>query len=179
VKHFTPEDDRMIRVDWTSYVPAEVIAKKLRRSTAVLRQRVHHLKLRRSPSVTRVMKWAPQHLVAKRRRLGDEGFIAEARQWRKEQSARPKIERRMAIEAVSREISHQDISRDEKIYLKRQAGVTLQRIADEFGITRQRVMQIEREVEQSSAAHRLERAFRRLSRGGKTEFIRKMGDAAT
>jgi len=177
VKHFSPEDDRVVRTDWANHVLVEVIAKKLRRSPAVIRQRVNYLGLRRSSSVTRVMQWAPPHIVARRRRVGDEAFIKEAIAWRQAEATRPIREREEEVARLARGITRSSRTRDEKIYEMRQAGMTLQAIADEFSVTRQRVMQIIHEMEDVAAPQRMAKSFRRLSRSGKAEFMQRIGGA--
>ena len=179
MKHFSPEDDRVVRTDWANHVLVEVIAKKLRRSPAVVRQRVQHLGLRRSSSVTRVVQWAPPHLVARRRRIGDDAFVREAIAWREAEAMRPVLEREEEVARMAKVIARSQKTRDEKIYEMRQAGMTLQAIADEFDVTRQRVMQIIHEMEDVAAPHRMAKSFRRLSRSGKAEFMQKIGSAAT
>jgi len=85
LKRYSPEDDRKIREMWNAYEPIEQIAAAVKRTPGTVRQRVHQLGLKRLNSVARALTWAPKHLAAKRKELGNTRFLERAYKWREEQ----------------------------------------------------------------------------------------------
>jgi hypothetical protein len=89
-----------------------------------------------------VSRWAPQHLKALRGTMPDNEWVQECRAWRKAQVRAPRDERRARPAAGCLVIDASDAPRNEKIVAKRALGTTLGSIAEQHGITRQRVLQI-------------------------------------
>jgi hypothetical protein len=159
LRRFTEEDDRILREDYHAHVPMLEIARKLRRDEGTVRQRILRLRLRRSSVVTRMLGWAPEHLKSQLAELGTEKFIAACYAWRDERAAESARQtateteaEQAAIAKAAAEIDAQhDISRDHKMIAKRMAGMKLQDIAAQHGVTWQRVQQITEPAHVSAA----------------------------
>jgi hypothetical protein len=149
-RRFTEDEDRIIRTDYPAHVPTIEIARKLQRDEGTVRQRILYLGLRRSAVATKMLGWAPDHLKGRLEELGAEQFIKACYEWRDEQKAMAAhagadAEKAAcdAIEKAAAEIdARHDISRDQKMIAKRLAGMTLEEIAQQHGVTRERVRQI-------------------------------------
>jgi excisionase family DNA binding protein len=149
---FTPEDDAIIAADYKAYVPTTETAEKLGRSDGVIRQRILRLGLRRSNNASRMLEWAPEHLAKELKSGQLEGaeFVRLCHEWRDNETERLKqqqSERAQQIQAdmlkQSAEIdARADLTRKEKIRAKRMIGLTLQEVADQYGLTRERIRQI-------------------------------------
>lgn len=151
IKRFTPEEDAYIRQEWAKNTPVEQIAQALSRSEGVVRQRILH-KLRdlvgtRSALGTRLVNryghevlgagGTPEEIHARLKEIQEQA-TAKARA-----SAHAKwlAKQRMAINAMHEAIAA-GTPRNMAIAECRSAGVTLERLGEEFGITRERVRQI-------------------------------------
>jgi hypothetical protein len=142
--HMSAEHDLILRKDYAAYIPVREIAHKLDRSVGSIRMRIHTLKLHRSGPTTRALAWAPDHLKVQLPKLGDKAFCAACYAWRKQQCNAEKAEKAAALAAAVAKIDRrQELTRNQKIKAMRdELGMTLQAIGDQYGITRQRVLQI-------------------------------------
>jgi hypothetical protein len=137
---FTPEDDARIREWYAAYVPVPDIARQLGRSVGVIRQRILTLELRRDRSVYMCLKWAPDHLKSRVTDFDPLVFRDACFAWRREQQAAAIAGRRKQVAKACSAIDRdRTLDRDAKIRAKRKAGATLQVIADQHGLTRERV----------------------------------------
>lgn len=140
---FTPEDDARIREWYAAYVPVPDIARQLGRSVGVIRQRILTLELRRDRSVYMCLKWAPDHLKSRVTDFDPLVFRDTCFAWRREQQAAAIAGRRKQVAKACSAIDRdRTLDRDAKIRAKRKAGATLQVIADQHGLTRERVRQL-------------------------------------
>lgn len=184
---------------WAEYWPAEDIARELKRSLVTVRLRASSLGLRRDMSLTRLARKHAEiaHIL---RESGHEAFVAAiAAKIAGEKSAAAATKADTA-EAVQRAIAsiqaRTDISRDEKMKLMRLGGASLADVAREFGITRERVRQIQaknygtgdataRKVYRTNPKNRqrhvdrLMRAWRKASEDARLEFLSLVGPASS
>jgi hypothetical protein len=147
VRRFTEEEDRIITNDYLAYVPMPEIAQRLERDEGTIRQRIFkYLGVRRSGRVTLALQWAPEELKARVLKMEPAKWLAACYAWRNEQrDKRKENAERMRAErmAKSQEIdAREDFSRNDKIRAKRIIGLTNREIANQYGVTRQRVQQI-------------------------------------
>lgn len=180
MRRFTSTEDATLRKLWRDHALLADIAKQLKRDTGVVRRRVYHLGLRRNKTVTRVSRWAPKHLLEGRDRMTPRAFLDACYAWREEERRRPNEAKRQAIEAAAKKIdADEDMGRDEKICAKAQAGMSYASIARDYGLTRQRVMQIVHEVDlERRAAERVKRIYGmwlKMPRTDKEAFLKKVG----
>lgn len=142
---WSESDYETLRRMYEGYYSIEDIAVALDRSVATVRLRAHYEGLHRDNFVTRLANKNPDlcHLL----HSGDrEGFL-QAVTARKELRIR-KVEsrRRAALRDISdraKEILRRSDSRNAKIRLMREAGMSLSAIGKQFSISRERVRQIE------------------------------------
>lgn len=146
MRRFTSRELAILRHDYLNYVPTEETARKLSRSNGTIRQKVMHLKLRRSNHISMILKWAPEHLKIQRVALGHEAFVKAAKQWRKAERRKPVVQR---IEDHARNLKialaiskRTDLDRTAKMKAMRAIGATLQEVANVYGVSRERVRQI-------------------------------------
>jgi len=150
IRRFTPDEDAVLTADYLGYVPTHDIAVKLNRSNGVIRQRVLALGLRRNSLVTRCLAWAPDHLKARVTEMSTDEFITACYEWRDnlEATAKREVEtdrnaQRIHLAHIVTEIDKtRDMTRNEKMIAKRVAGLTLEQIAQQHGLTRERVRQL-------------------------------------
>jgi hypothetical protein len=145
LKHHSPwssEDRALLTADYAAYVSVPEIAAKLGRGVHAVRRQISIYGLRRSRYAMRVLRRAPEHLRALLGRVPDDQWLREYRAWRKAQTEAAREERRARLAASRREIDGSDTSRNEKVAAKRALGMTLEAIAQQHGITRERVRQI-------------------------------------
>lgn len=148
---FTPEDDAIIRADYLTHVDLRETAKKLGRSLGVIEQRIFHfhkgLKGFRTPNGTRAIRRYGRQILE----LGvtpEEGAkvfrerIAEAKEAARLAAIEAKTRRvNMKIETMLAEIAAGK-ARDAAIFEARAVGVSLNKIASCFNLTRERIRQI-------------------------------------
>jgi hypothetical protein len=147
MRRFTPEECALIKQDFAAYVPVPETADKLGRSEEVVRQKILQLGLRR-PRLGR--RSAPEHLKALAGAIPADEWRAKYSSWRREQLLQARAQRAEAQEQAAQETAakcaeidaREDLTRNGKIAAKRAMGMTLQAIADEHGVTRERVRQI-------------------------------------
>lgn len=150
IVRFTPEEVEILKKDYLSYVPLLEIARKLGRSEGVIRQKALHLKLRRSPTLMRVLGWAPGHLKAQVHTMLPASFIKECFEWRAVEESKIKADANaeaeahyLTIIAQSKDIDlNLQLSRNQKMVAKRMIGMTLEAIGQQYGVTRERVRQL-------------------------------------
>jgi hypothetical protein len=156
MRRFTSEEDAIIRRDYAAHVPTIRIARRLNRSNSAIRQRVFYLGMCRSNNITRVMAWAPPHLRAQfdLSEISSQAFLDACYEWRNQQRERNAAAREAETLAHSEAVQAQcavidqraDLTRREKIVAKRLAGMTLDAIGKQHGLTRERVRQIAAKV---------------------------------
>lgn len=145
---FTLEEEAQITEMYLTYIPIENIAEELNRSIGSIRQKVFHLKLRRSIYTSRIVGWAPKELVDDFRAggLSEAEFMQAAYSIRKSISSESKIKAggiHKAIEERAKKIQERaDLTREEKMLAMRIEGATLDYIGKIYGITRERVRQL-------------------------------------
>lgn len=151
-RRFSPEDRAYIREAWANHVPLEDIAEKLGRSFGVIRQVIFHFKRKgeittRNPAKTRLLRQYGEDALAAGetptealRRIAEAKQIAFAAAVHASTSARRKRYDH-AMQAM-RDAIAAGMDRNAAIFACRAEGVTLEEIAAEFGVTRERVRQI-------------------------------------
>jgi hypothetical protein len=149
---FTEQEWHDIASMWRAYVPLEDIAEKLNRSFGVIRQCV--LKLQKQGSIggrdgtkTRLLKHygeqaleagaTPAEAIRNINAAKKAAFTAAISQAEAAKQKRYKL----AIEKMKADIES-GVDRNAAIFAARAEGVTLEQIAVEFGITRERVRQL-------------------------------------
>lgn len=150
MRRFTPEEDAIIKADYTAYIPTLTIAHKLKRSEGVVRQRLLALGLHRSHAVSILMRFAPEELRSQVQALGEKAFVEAVYEHRaKEQEAITQASNAEAtiyqqrMDALVDEIlADSGLKRSQKMIAMRAAGVTLEAVGSMYGITRERVRQI-------------------------------------
>jgi DNA-binding transcriptional MerR regulator len=182
IRRFSAAEDENIRADYFAWVPVKQTAAKLRRSHGVIRQRINFLGLHRSQhppacngAVTQVLKWAPEHL---RQHLLDgtlapDQFLTQCHHWRDQQQQQlltlrqqqQEHDRAALVTTCVRIFHDQSLPRNAKMRAMRDAGATLESIADYFGVTRERTRQLtseqyQRKVESEKATRRALRMVR-------------------
>jgi hypothetical protein len=145
-RRFTQEEDDIIRAEYADYVDVRATGIKLGRDYGTMRQRILHLGLTRDGSVSRMLKWCPEHLKPVLKEKGSEAFIesvnrhiAEAEQ----NEIKLSVEEKVEIDAQVAEIeSRLELERREKMLAMRALGLPLESIGTRFGISRERVRQL-------------------------------------
>lgn len=138
-------DTDTLRRMYEGYHPVEEIALAINRSVPTVRLRVSKENLRRSASITRLVKKNKDlHplLLAK----GIDAFVKAVEDRNKAEASKGDVRRRKAAEeraAFVSKVMKLDAPRNEKMSSLRQAGLSLSEIARLFGISRERVRQIE------------------------------------
>jgi DNA-directed RNA polymerase sigma subunit (sigma70/sigma32) len=145
---------------YRTYVPVREIARRLYRSVGVIRQLTLQLNLHRSTQVSMCLKWAPRHLAVQATELDPQAFCDACFAWRAEHRAAKaarKLKQRalkaLQLKLVCADIDQTPLSRNAKIYAKRQAGMTLEAVSKQHGITRERVRQIQFKEQWRRRAH--------------------------
>ncbi|PZP64984.1 MAG: hypothetical protein DI604_25715 [Delftia acidovorans] len=142
---WSDEDLKTLRTMWSKYYSYEEIAVVIGRSVSTVKIRIHMLRLKRSASVTRLLK-KNIDLAHVLREKGVSDFIAAVSEKTKfvADTARVVTEKEIKTQAerVS-EILASDFNRNAKMKALRQAGLNLSEIGEQFGLTRERVRQIE------------------------------------
>jgi len=149
-RRFTPEEDAIIRADYSDYIDVRVIAIKLNRDYGTVRQRIFYLKLKRDSSVSRILKWCPEHLTPILKEKGSVAFIesvnAHCQQAEEDElanvtavSAKEKSEIAARIAEIQ---ARPELERREKMMAMRALGMTLESIGGQFGLTRERARQL-------------------------------------
>lgn len=147
---YSTEELATIKRLFLDYVPTKDIAKAVRRGHATLRMRIFLMGLRRTGAVTRALIWAPPHLQLKEvRQMGEKNYLEAVYAWRDEQDAQleEEISALVEAEAMARieatdKILAQGWDRKTKIKALREAGLTLEEVGQIFGVSRERIRQI-------------------------------------
>ena len=151
LRRFTPKECALIKKDFAAYVPVSETANKLGRSEGTVKQKALQLGLRRPRLSTRL---APAHLKALAGKIPADEWRAKYSSWQRKQLLRAQAQGAQAQERAAQETAakcaeidaREHLTRDEKIAAKRAAGVTLQAIGDQHGITRERARQITKAI---------------------------------
>lgn len=141
-QRFTTEEVDRIRRDYAAGVETGEIARSLNRSDGVIRQKILHLGLTRAPGLLAALRYAPPELIAQRGTMTDDEFIAAAKEWRRGAKSRAKALRDQRVRTEINAILAAGGPRRAQMRSMRDAGATLEEIAQQFGITRERVRQI-------------------------------------
>ena len=164
-RHFTPEEDRIIRTDYIAHVDIAVTAAKLGRSWGAVRQRIfHHMKdllgQGRTPRSWRVLRQygasmldygsTPDEAAVKVKEMVV-AARAEARAAALDAKARRRQER---IDLMLEQIAG-GRERDAAVFEARALGAALEDIGRAIGVTRERVRQICDQQAFKAAAGRL------------------------
>jgi hypothetical protein len=150
LRWFTPAEDQIIRKDYAAYVPTIEIARKLKRDEGTVRGHIYTLGLSRSGLVSKALAWAPPHLRAQLGQIPDQAFLTECHRWRDQQRELKRAALNAAYDTRSRIVQEKcaeidagpDVGQREKMIAKRLAGATLQEVANQHGVTRERVRQV-------------------------------------
>jgi hypothetical protein len=141
-----PEDVNTLKEDFFKYVPAEEIAIKLKRSYGVVRNKIFQLKLRRSATITRVLKWAPDDLKKAVTTMAPDAWLEACYKWRDAQPKDSGIDEDAELEKLNELCIDIDkdveLTRNDRLIAKRMAGASLEAIARQHGLTRERVRQL-------------------------------------
>lgn len=171
VKRFTQEDVQYIIEAWTNYTPVEDMADKLGRSFGTVRQKIMQLQHNgtlggRNPRGTMILKRYgrealalgedPDEVFNKLKEANRKAFAAGLEQARLAKNKRTEL----AIAQMHKAIAA-GIDRNIAIFNCRSEGVHLERIAQEFDITRERVRQICERVAMNMAIEKLTEEMRR------------------
>ena len=147
LRRFTPEECALIKKDFAAYVPVSETANKLGRSEGTVNRKALQLGLRRPRLSTRL---APAHLKALAGKIPADEWRAKYSSWQRERLLQAQAAQEQAAQETAAKCAEIDarehLTRDEKIAAKRAAGVTLQAIGDQHGITRERVRQITKAI---------------------------------
>jgi hypothetical protein len=142
---WTASDDALVTKMFKEYAPTEEIARVLGRAHGATRLRIFKLGLHRDASYSKLAKKYPQ-LAPVLRERGPEEFIVAVKSWVQSEKARKALEirqERASKAKVVAEILERQISRNEKMRALRLAGLNLAETGALFGITRERVRQIQ------------------------------------
>ena len=146
LRRFTPKECALIKKDFAAYVPVSETANKLGRSEGTVKQKALQLGLRRP----RLSTLAPAHLKALAGKIPADEWRAKYSSWQREQLLQAQAAQGWAAQETAVKCAEIDarehLTRDEKIAAKRAAGVTLQAIGDQHGITRERARQITKAI---------------------------------
>lgn len=138
---WSEEDTQLLRHMWANYYEIDQIAAVLGRTVGTVRLRTTLLKLRRSRAVLLLSQKHPD-LIGLLRSEGEPAFISavnKKREW--ERFETQTAETRLA--AAARKIINSSMERNEKMQALRGLGLSLEEIAKNFGLTGERVRQIE------------------------------------
>jgi len=148
LRRFTPDECALIKKDFAACVPVSETANKLGRSEGTVNQKALQLGLRRPPRLS--TRLAPAHLKALAGKIPADEWRAKYSSWQREQLLQAQAAQGWAAQETAVKCAEIDarehLTRDEKIAAKRAAGVTLQAIGDQHGITRERVRQITKAI---------------------------------
>lgn len=151
-RRFTSGDDAMIRADYLAHADLEETARKIGCSYGVLRQRIFHhhkdlLRTVRTPASTRAInKYGIELLQHGRtpqeaaKNIREKVIVAKAAA--RVAAINAKNRQREQVVSVMIEQVRNGKPRDEAIFEARSLGVTLERIAECFDLTRERIRQI-------------------------------------
>lgn len=142
---WSAEDDETVRQMWAKFYTVEEICIVTGRTYGTVRQRAFRLGLKRDSGISRLAKKHPE-LVPTLREKGPDIFVSLIA----EKQARETAERRWTAAKIGRnraskiqEILSSTFDRSTKMKNMRVEGLTLAEIATHFGISRERVRQIE------------------------------------
>jgi hypothetical protein len=139
------EDVATLKTMWGKYYTIEQISEVIGRPIAAVRMRIHKLGLRRKSGITRMVKKHPSlaHII---REKGVDEFLLAVHS-RKEIEEKSTELASAKIEAARQEslarIKAANTDRSTKMREMRELGMTLAEVGDFFGISRERVRQIE------------------------------------
>jgi len=147
LRRFTPKECALIKKDFAAYLPVSETANKLGRSEGTVKQKALQLGLRRPRLSTRLV---PAHLKALAGKIPADEWRAKYSSWQRERLLQAQAAQEQAAQETAAKCAEIDarehLTRDEKIAAKRAAGVTLQAIGDQHGITRERARQITKAI---------------------------------
>lgn len=151
-RRFTPADDATIRADYLSHADLQETARKIGCSYGVLRQRIFHnhkdlMKTVRTPASSKAIKRYGMELLEHgstpqeaAKAIREKVVAAQAAA--RVSALKAKNRRREEIVSVMLEQVRMGKPRDEAIFEARSLGLTLERIAECFDLTRERIRQI-------------------------------------
>ena len=151
-RRFTASDDAIIRADYLAHADLEETARKIGCSYGVLRQRIFHnhkdlLRTVRTPASTRAINKFGIELLRHGRtpqeaakNIREKVVVAKAAA--RVAAINAKNRQREQVVSVMIEQVRNGKPRDEAIFGARSLGVTLERIAECFDLTRERIRQI-------------------------------------
>lgn len=149
---FTPDEDAIIRADYAAHVDVNVTAAKLNRSHGVIRQRIYHhhhdlVNGSRSCRGTRALKKFGVELLEHGATPAEALDAVEARMIAARASARAAaIDAKRDHYNYSLKVMLDQIAngkpRNQAIFEARMTGLSLEKIARCFGLTRERIRQI-------------------------------------
>lgn len=155
VAAWTENDLRTLRRMYSTHYHVSEMAVALNRTEATIRLRVHYERLHRTAFLTRLVgKNKELHTILIER--GKEAFLAaveEKTKLTKKREAAKKHRDRTEKASVTAEIMALDVGRNEKIRLLRGRGFNLSEIGAVFGVSRERVRQIEVEGFKELGSH--------------------------
>ncbi len=151
-RRFTASDDVIIRADYLSQADLQETARKIGCSYGVLRQRIFHqhkdlLKTVRTPASSKAIKRYGMELLRQGRtpqeaakNIREKVIVAKAAA--RVAAINAKNRQREQVVSVMIEQVRNGKPRDEAIFEARSLGVTLERIAECFDLTRERIRRI-------------------------------------
>ena len=142
---WTPEDFGVLNKMWREFYTIEQIASVLKRTPQTVRLRAHTTGLRRDSPLTKLAK-KHADLAVILREGGPEAFLTalDDKIRRQKQEKALRAANKLAAKAkIVTEIVGRQISRDEKMRALRLAGCDLAEIGRLFGVTRERVRQLQ------------------------------------
>lgn len=150
LQRFTEDETNRVRSDYLAYVPVRDTAYALNRDIGTIRQHILKLNLRRSHTISVLLRNLPSEWKAQAVRLPKEEFLARARAWihaNVSEAARLHQEEKARIRAyvkfrLDQIFASPSMERVEKMVMMRREGATLEEVGDLFGITRERVRQL-------------------------------------
>ena len=143
--YWSEDDLQTLKQMWAKHYSEAEIATVLGRSPATVRLRAFKLKLKRDASLTRLMR-RHSDLVHILREKGREAFINAVADKKKWVADKERVFSQKEIAAQAERISKimsSDCCRNQKMKELRAQGMNLSQIGERFGITRERVRQIE------------------------------------
>jgi hypothetical protein len=162
--YWSPDDDAVIVRMYAQHYETADIARVIGRTNGATRLRVFNLGLRRDASITKLCKKHP-HLLPILREGGVEAFLSALGDYNRAEAEAKQIhaadiEARKA-DAVAT-IMAADMSRNDKMRALRLAGLDLASVGRLFGITRERVRQLQLKGFDTVAERKPHRSKRRL-----------------
>lgn len=144
--HFWSDDElATLKRMFERYEPMEDIARVLGRSWSTVRLRAHLIGLRRDASLSKLCKKYPT-LAPVLRERGKDAFLTALREHvdaEKREKQRQEAAESGKTAALVADILARQVTRNEKMRALRLAGLNMAQIAEIFGVTRERVRQLQ------------------------------------